>query len=97
MKFSLRKLLLWMLMLGALPFWYQHFLIPFFVILSGGRMPPSFTRGIFTIPLDRLKKDIGIQRDFFIDIPPDGTDDGAEAARLQIVELGRKILDQPEF
>lgn len=34
MKFSLRTLLLWMVMLGALPFWYQHFLIPFFVILA---------------------------------------------------------------
>ncbi len=34
MKFSLRTLLLWMLTLGALPFWYQHFLIPFFVILA---------------------------------------------------------------
>ena len=34
MKFSLRTLLLTMLLLGALPFWYQHFLIPFFVILA---------------------------------------------------------------
>ena len=33
MKFSLRTLLLAMLLLGALPFWYQHFLIPFFAIL----------------------------------------------------------------
>lgn len=34
MKFSLRTLLISMLMMGALPFWYQHFLIPFFVILA---------------------------------------------------------------
>ena len=34
MKFSLRTLLLSMLMLGALPFWYQHFLFPFFVNLA---------------------------------------------------------------
>ena len=95
MKFSLRTLLLWMLMLGALPFLVSAFLDSvfrdlgdlywnvrvciwrgfagrkhFFVALpwefrlvpqprnarspSGGRMPPSFTRGIFTIPLDRF-------------------------------------------
>ena len=44
-----------------------------------------------------LKKDLGIQRDYFIDIPPDGTDEEAEATRWRIVELGRRILDEPEF
>lgn len=44
-----------------------------------------------------LKNDMGIQRDYFIDIPPDGTDEEAEAARLRIVELGRRILDETDF
>lgn len=44
-----------------------------------------------------LKKDLGIQRDYFIDIPPDGDDEDAEAARWRIVSLGRRILDEPEF
>lgn len=38
----------------------------------------------------RLKKALGIQTDYFIDIPPDGSDEEAEAARLRIVELGRE-------
>ena len=44
-----------------------------------------------------LKKEMGIQRDYFIDIPPDGSDEEAEAARWRIVELGRRILNEPEF
>ena len=44
-----------------------------------------------------LKKEMGIQRDYFIDIPPDGSDEEAEAARWRIVELGRRILNAPEF
>ena len=44
-----------------------------------------------------LKNDMGIQRDYFIDIPPDGTDEEAEAARLRIVAIGKRILDEPEF
>ena len=34
MTFSLRTLLVIMLVFGALPFWYQHFLVPFFLILA---------------------------------------------------------------
>ena len=52
-------------------------------------LPPQTSR--------TLKRELGIQRDYFIDIPPDVTDEEAEAARWRIVELGRKILDEPEF
>jgi hypothetical protein len=34
MKFSLRKLLIVAISIGTLPFWFDHFLIPFFVILA---------------------------------------------------------------
>lgn len=34
MKYSLQTLFLAMLVFGALPFWYQNFLIPFFAILA---------------------------------------------------------------
>lgn len=44
-----------------------------------------------------FKNDLGIHRDYFIDIPPDGSDEEAEAARLRIVSLGRRILSEPEF
>lgn len=44
-----------------------------------------------------LKNGMGIQRDYFIDIPPDGTDEEAEAARLRLAALGKKILDEPDF
>ena len=44
-----------------------------------------------------LKKEMGIQRDYFIDIPPDVSDEEAEAARWRIVKLGRRILNEPEF
>ena len=44
-----------------------------------------------------FKNDMGIQRDYFIDIPPDGTDEEAEEARLRIVAIGKRILDEPEF
>jgi len=44
-----------------------------------------------------LKNGMGIQRDYFIDIPPDGTDEEAEEARLRIVAIGKRILDEPEF
>ncbi len=44
-----------------------------------------------------LKKEMGIQRDYFIDIPPDVSDEEAETARWRIVKLGRRILDEPEF
>jgi len=40
---------------------------------------------------------MGIQRDYFIDIPPNGTDEEAEAARLRLAALGKKILDEPDF
>ena len=40
----------------------------------------------------RLLQDV-----YFIDIPPDGSDEEAEAARLRIVELGRRILNEPDF
>ncbi len=52
-------------------------------------LPPQTSR--------TLKRELGIQRDYFIDIPPDVTDEEAEAARWRIVELGRKILEEPEF
>ncbi len=52
-------------------------------------LPPQTSR--------TLKRELGIQRDYFIDIPPDVTDEEAEAARWRIVDLGRKILDEPEF
>ena len=44
-----------------------------------------------------MKQEMGIQRDYFIGIPPDGSDKEAEAARLRIVALGRRILDEPEL
>ncbi len=44
-----------------------------------------------------IKRNLGIQRDYFIDIPPDGSDEEAEAARWRIASLGRRILDEPEF
>ena len=34
MKFSLQTLLVVMLVFGTSPLWYQHFLIPFFLILA---------------------------------------------------------------
>lgn len=44
-----------------------------------------------------MKQNLGIQRDYFVDIPPDGTDEEAEAARLRIVAIGKRILDEPLF
>jgi hypothetical protein len=44
-----------------------------------------------------LKQNLGIDRDYFIDIPPDGNDDDAEAARLRIVAKGKTVLDEPIF
>ncbi len=44
-----------------------------------------------------FKSDLGIQHDYFIDIPPDGSDEEAEAARLRINSLGRKLFDEPDF
>ena len=44
-----------------------------------------------------MKQNLGIHRDYFVDIPPDGTDEEAEAARLRIVAIGQSILDEPLF
>ena len=44
-----------------------------------------------------LKQLMGIKGDYFIDIPPDVTDEEAEAARLRIVEIGRKIQEEHLF
>jgi len=44
-----------------------------------------------------LKQLMGIQGDYFIDIPPDVTDDEAEAARLRISAIGQRVLDEPPF
>ena len=44
-----------------------------------------------------LKQLMGIKGDYFIDIPPDVTDEEAEAARLRIAAIGRRIHDQPDF
>ena len=57
----------------------------------------AITMDLAPIKSSRLKKAMGIQTAYFIDIPPDGTDEEAEAARLRIVELGRRILNEPDF
>jgi len=44
-----------------------------------------------------LKQLMGIQGDYFIDIPPDVTDEEAEAARLRIAALGQRVHDEPLF
>ncbi len=44
-----------------------------------------------------LKQLMGIQGDYFIDIPPDVTDEEAEAARLRIVAIGFRVLEEPQF
>jgi hypothetical protein len=42
-----------------------------------------------------LKQMMGIQGDYFIDIPPDATDEEAEAARLRIAAIGTRIQEEP--
>ncbi len=44
-----------------------------------------------------LKQRMGIKGDYFIDIPPDVTDEEAEAARLRIIEIGRRLQKEPPF
>lgn len=44
-----------------------------------------------------LKQLMGIQGDYFIDIPPDVTDEEAEAARLRIAAIGKRVLEEPQF
>ena len=44
-----------------------------------------------------IKQLMGIQGDYFIDIPPDATDEEAEAARLRIATIGRRIQEEPPF
>ena len=44
-----------------------------------------------------LKALMGIRGDYFIDIPPDVTDEEAEAARWRIVGIGREIEKEPDF
>ena len=43
----------------------------------------------------KLKNDLGIYRDYPIDIPSDGSAEEAEAARFRIVSLGSGILNEP--
>lgn len=50
----------------------------------------AITMDLPPVKSSRLKKALGIQTAYFIDIPPDGSDEEAEAARLRIVELGRE-------
>lgn len=44
-----------------------------------------------------IKQLMGIRGDYFIDIPPDATDEQAEAARLRISAIGRRIREEPPF
>ena len=38
---------------------------------------------------------MGIQGDYFVDIPPEATDEEAEAARLRIIAIGERIRKEP--
>ncbi len=44
-----------------------------------------------------IKQLMGIRADYFIDIPPDATDEEAEAARLRIATIGLGIQEEPPF
>jgi hypothetical protein len=44
-----------------------------------------------------MKQLMGIHGDYFIDIPPDVTDDEAGAARKRIVAIGQRIQEEPPF
>ncbi len=44
-----------------------------------------------------LKQQMGIQDDYFIDIPPEVTDEEAEEARRRIVAIGLRILDETQL
>ncbi len=44
-----------------------------------------------------LKQLMGIKGDYFIDNPPDATDEEAESARFRIIAIGRRIQEEPPF